>query len=781
MQRSSTSELSLRSFVGVVLAVFVVLVGAFFVFRTALEKGKERNKARASVQYYVDKDCIGGCTTSVTPGTCNDLNSGIDITAPWCTIQKAANTVLAGAIVNVFDGHYNEGVQLTRDGTELLPITYRAMGQGVYISPATNLLDENFIQVVGYPDVYSISLSTAPRSVRQTHFENTIVDDPGNESYYILSQNDGPINLTNDQILDLATLQGTATQPGVDGGWFWSSGILYVNPYGSGAPSTSGTDLWSTRNTLAIQVNANYNIVDGFKFWYADSGSGVIQISSGKHDNQLINIYSANGGIFVLGNTNTITDSVFTHGHMRKKGNGSEGGYWLWTQGNDGTGIKLYSYGNIFKNSSAHANWNNISIDSTLTGLVMDNVNVHASPNHCLLTEGSGISYRNIRMYNCQDDFGYIDGSSNVTFENSTTFGGITLQESAGRTMSNLTFQNMIFGSCQIAYTYANSCAYESGVSIKNSLFFCAPGQTDITIEHCTNPSSAGTVYTLDQYRSACAAGTITGCMQLNNLTTVTSDFANILVGGRWVGNLASSDTWDVHIVSSSSSATNGGISSGASTDIDGQARPIGGLFDIGADEFSGDGTTPTENQPPVLETIGDQTVQLGSQLTINITATDADTFDHLTFSVLNRPTGSSLQDHGDRTATFTWIPTVSGAFSDITFGVTDGTMSDVETITITVIGNSPPVLTGVTPSRTITVGDDFSNTFGATDSDVGDVLRFTIENMPEGATFVDHGDRTATFRWKPSQTGKYRNIRFIVTDGTATDTETITLLVRRR
>jgi hypothetical protein len=53
----------------------------------------------------------------------NDSNNG-SFTAPWLTIQHAANTVTAGATVYVEGGTYNEAVKFPNSGTASEPITF---------------------------------------------------------------------------------------------------------------------------------------------------------------------------------------------------------------------------------------------------------------------------------------------------------------------------------------------------------------------------------------------------------------------------------------------------------------------------------------------------------------------------------------------------------------------------------------------------------------------------------------------------------------------------------
>jgi hypothetical protein len=94
-------------------------------------------------------------------------------------------------------------------------------------------------------------------------------------------------------------------------------------------------------------------------------------------------------------------------------------------------------------------------------------------------------------------------------------------------------------------------------------------------------------------------------------------------------------------------------------------------------------------NQAPVLDPIGNQSVNEGQLLQFTVTASDPDPGDTLTYSATNLPTGASFDP---LTQIFTWAPDFGqeGSYPNVTFTVTDdGTPveSDSEAITITVIG----------------------------------------------------------------------------------------------
>lgn len=88
-------------------------------------------------------------------------------------------------------------------------------------------------------------------------------------------------------------------------------------------------------------------------------------------------------------------------------------------------------------------------------------------------------------------------------------------------------------------------------------------------------------------------------------------------------------------------------------------------------------------NSSPVLTAIGNKSVQEGATLTFTINATDPDS-DAPTYSAGNLPAGATFNA---ATRTFTWTPTAeqAGIPYEVTFAVSDGELSDSETVAINV------------------------------------------------------------------------------------------------
>ncbi len=92
-------------------------------------------------------------------------------------------------------------------------------------------------------------------------------------------------------------------------------------------------------------------------------------------------------------------------------------------------------------------------------------------------------------------------------------------------------------------------------------------------------------------------------------------------------------------------------------------------------------------NRAPILNPIGDKSINEGSLLEFAISASDPDG-DHLTYSADNLPVGATFDP---ATRTFSWTPDYgqSGSYPDVHFEVTDGYRTDTEDITITVISSA--------------------------------------------------------------------------------------------
>lgn len=194
-------------------------------------------------------------------------------------------------------------------------------------------------------------------------------------------------------------------------------------------------------------------------------------------------------------------------------------------------------------------------------------------------------------------------------------------------------------------------------------------------------------------------------------------------------------------------------------------------------------------NVAPVLDAVGDRTVNELQLLTFDVNATDADLpANGLTYSLVSGPAGTSIDVS---TGVFTWTPTEAQGgdpSTPYTFTVKvtddgDPSLSDEETITVTVLEvNSPPVL-GTIANQSGYWGNVFSFTATATDPDIpADVLTFSLVGAPAGASI---NPSTGVFAWTPAS-GQISSHTFtvVVTDNGSpqmSDSQQVTINVGKR
>lgn len=181
--------------------------------------------------------------------------------------------------------------------------------------------------------------------------------------------------------------------------------------------------------------------------------------------------------------------------------------------------------------------------------------------------------------------------------------------------------------------------------------------------------------------------------------------------------------------------------------------------------------TVLNQNRPPVLDVIGDRTVDEGQILHFVVSASDPEA-DQLHFAADVLPAGAQFSE-GDGSGNFVWTPTFeqSGDYL-VTFIVSDGELEDRETITITVINtNRPPVIEPI-GNQQVNEGELLTFLVIVTDPDAG-LLRFRIEAIPDGAAM-----ESDIFMWTPTfdQSGVHEFT--LVVDDTEGGISRITVLI---
>ena len=195
--------------------------------------------------------------------------------------------------------------------------------------------------------------------------------------------------------------------------------------------------------------------------------------------------------------------------------------------------------------------------------------------------------------------------------------------------------------------------------------------------------------------------------------------------------------------------------------------------------------TVDEVNKAPILDAIGDQSIDEHQTLTFTATATDYDDpVNGIEFFATNLPAGASI----DRaTGVFEWTPDESQG--PHTYFVTviakdDGSpiKSDSEVVTITVAEvNEAPMLNDIA-DPTIAENELVTIVVSAMDSDLpaNNLTYPTPISLPAGAYY---NEQTRTFSWQPTESqgpGVYE-VEFVVHDNgnpDLTDTETVTITV---
>lgn len=199
----------------------------------------------------------------------------------------------------------------------------------------------------------------------------------------------------------------------------------------------------------------------------------------------------------------------------------------------------------------------------------------------------------------------------------------------------------------------------------------------------------------------------------------------------------------------------------------------------VGSDSFtfkvndgSADSNVSTINiavndDAPVLGAIGDKTGNELVALTFTASATDPNEGDTLVYSLVGAPVGATI-DSG--TGAFSWTPAEDQGPAEYAFSVnvTDGAITDSETITVTVSEvNSAPVPVSLTGEDKVSATEDTVKdiTLSANDSDVPtQTLTYALGALPTHGTVTIEG---VTVTYTPNL-NYYGNdsFTFTVTDG---------------
>jgi uncharacterized repeat protein (TIGR03803 family) len=169
---------------------------------------------------------------------------------------------------------------------------------------------------------------------------------------------------------------------------------------------------------------------------------------------------------------------------------------------------------------------------------------------------------------------------------------------------------------------------------------------------------------------------------------------------------------------------------------------------------------TAVNNDAPVLDSIRSKKVKTGTLLTFTAKATEYDSAQTKTFSLIAPLLAGATID--PITGVFKWTPATSGV-STVKVRVSDNgvpVLFDEEVVTITAATNFAPVLDPI-PAKSIKTGTLLMFTAKATDFDAGQTKKFSLIGAPAGAT-ID--TTTGVFKWTPAISGVF-TMKVRVTD----------------
>ncbi|MBI2141005.1 tandem-95 repeat protein [Candidatus Woesearchaeota archaeon] len=180
-------------------------------------------------------------------------------------------------------------------------------------------------------------------------------------------------------------------------------------------------------------------------------------------------------------------------------------------------------------------------------------------------------------------------------------------------------------------------------------------------------------------------------------------------------------------------------------------------------------------NTAPQLQQIENKTTQENSQLSFTAAATDNEG-DSLTYNATNIPQGAAFDN---ATAAFSWAPTFeqSGVYT-VAFNVSDGLLSDYETINVTVANvNRPPVFEGLA-NKTVPENSTLSFVANVADPD-GDAVASLVVYVPQRLSNATLNKSTHEFKWTPSfdDSGTYQ-VTFSASDGQLSANASINITV---
>ncbi|MCI0329848.1 MAG: Ig-like domain-containing protein, partial [candidate division Zixibacteria bacterium] len=162
--------------------------------------------------------------------------------------------------------------------------------------------------------------------------------------------------------------------------------------------------------------------------------------------------------------------------------------------------------------------------------------------------------------------------------------------------------------------------------------------------------------------------------------------------------------------------------------------------------------TVVNVEKPPILAPIGAKVAVEGLTLTFDVSAKDPDSTIP-TVLAQNLPAGAGFTALGGGLGRFSWTPAFNQAGSHqvlfIARDLTSRADSELVTITVSEVGNHPPILTITRLDTLVIFGRTLTLEFSAQDLDLT-TPTLNVLNRPRNSTFTDFGNGTAGFTFTP-------------------------------
>jgi len=161
-----------------------------------------------------------------------------------------------------------------------------------------------------------------------------------------------------------------------------------------------------------------------------------------------------------------------------------------------------------------------------------------------------------------------------------------------------------------------------------------------------------------------------------------------------------------------------------------------------GNSAYSNEDSAHTANHLPVLTPIAAQFMRYGTQLVLNVQATDLDP-GNLSITVFNQPGFATMLPTGNGSAQITFNPQISdqGVYDNITVLIGDANGGGVsQTFSLTVNDNFNPAISRPVSNVTLNAKTTANVNLSATDQNAADVLSWSFTGLPAFATPVING-----------------------------------------